>query len=148
MTPRRLIRTVVILATFAAGLIALSAFAQSGVAQQIRYGEVVSARPVMVVDQPTGQGAQVGSTAGAVAGYALAKRGDRWLGSLLGGVVGGAAGHAVEKKAKKKKGWELIIRLDSGEEIGLEVPGQGEELRPGDRIRLMTGHGHTKVSKM
>ena len=55
--------------------------AQSGTMQQIRYGEIVSAEKGIVVDQPTGRGAQTGATVGAIAGYALADRGDRWIGS-------------------------------------------------------------------
>jgi outer membrane lipoprotein SlyB len=126
--------------------------AQSGTLQRILYGEVISAEQGIVVDQPTGRGAQTGATVGAVAGYALADRGDRWIGSLLGGALGGAAGHAAEKSAKKKPGWELIIRLDSGEEIGVQVPVKKKDrnkvlYRPGDRVRMMTGpNGKTQVT--
>lgn len=128
--------------------------AQSGTMQRILYGEVVSAIQGIVKEQPTGRGAQTGATVGAIAGYALADRGDRWIGSLLGGVLGGAAGHAAEKSAKKKPGWELIIRLDSGEEIGVQVPVKKKDrnkvlYRPGDRVRLMTGpDGRTQVAPL
>jgi outer membrane lipoprotein SlyB len=126
--------------------------AQSGTMQRILYGKVVSAEQGIVEDQPTGRGAQTGATVGAIAGYALADHGDRWIGSLLGGVVGGAAGHGAEKAAKKKPGWNLIIRLDSGEEIGVQVPVKKKDrdevlYRPGDRVRLMTGpNGQTQVT--
>jgi outer membrane lipoprotein SlyB len=131
---------------------ALPVAAQSGTMQRIRYGEVVSADQVIVKDQATGRGAQTGATVGAIAGYALADRGDRWIGSLLGGVLGGAAGHAAEKSAKKRPGWELIIRLDNGEEIGLQVPSPKKKkhrqtFKPGDRVRMMVGpNGQTKVT--
>jgi outer membrane lipoprotein SlyB len=127
-----------------------SADAQSSTMQRILYGEVVSAEQVVIQDKATGRGAQTGATVGAIAGYALADRGDRWLGSLLGGALGGAAGHAAERSAKKKPGWELIIRLDSGEEIGLQIPRKKRDktqYKPGDKIRMMTGPGgRTKVS--
>jgi outer membrane lipoprotein SlyB len=126
------------------------AAAQSRTVQRILYGEVVSAERVVIEDRATGRGAQTGATVGAIAGYALADRGDRWLGSLLGGALGGAAGHAAERSAKKKPGWELIIRLDSGEEIGIEVPAQKKDktqYNPGDKVRMMTGPGgETKVT--
>jgi outer membrane lipoprotein SlyB len=126
--------------------------AQSGTMQRILYGEVVSATQGIVKDQATGRGAQTGATVGAIAGYALADSGDRWIGSLLGGVLGGAAGHAAEKSAKKRPGWELIIRLDSGEEIGVQVPVKKKDrnkvlYKSGDRVRLMTGpDGRTQVT--
>ena len=126
--------------------------AQSGTMQRIQYGEVVSAEQVIVRDHATGRGAQTGATVGAIAGYALSDRGDRWIGSLLGGVLGGAAGHAAERSAKKRPGWSLIIRLDSGEEVGVQIPSprkkrNRQHFRPGNRVRMMTGpDGRTQVT--
>jgi outer membrane lipoprotein SlyB len=119
--------------------------AQAGVAKSIRYGTVVSIEQTVVVVKSGGSG-QVGATIGAVAGYALSDGRDRWLGSLLGGVAGGAAGRAASKR--KKKGWELIIKVEGGEEIAIEVPGKKKEFSEGDRVRLTTGPGGaTKVTK-
>jgi outer membrane lipoprotein SlyB len=129
-----------------------TAEAQSQTMQRILYGEVVSAERITIRDAPTGRGAQAGSTVGAVAGYALADGRDRWLGALVGGVLGGAAGNAAEKAKKKKPGWELIIRLENGEEIGVQVPMNKKNraiYTPGDRVRIMSGpNGQTKVTKV
>jgi outer membrane lipoprotein SlyB len=126
--------------------------AQSQTMQRILYGEVLSAERITIRDAPTGRGAQAGSTVGAVAGYALADGRDRWLGALVGGVLGGAAGNAAEKAKKKKPGWELIIRLENGEEIGVQVPMNKKNraiYKPGDRVRMMSGpNGQTKVTKV
>ena len=122
--------------------------AQSASIESILYGEIVSAEQTIVVDKATGTGARAGSTVGAVAGYALADNGDRWIGSLLGGVVGGGVGHAAEKKARKKKGWTLVILLDGGEEIGIELPNRKERFETGDRVRLMRGSARTQVTKV
>jgi outer membrane lipoprotein SlyB len=126
--------------------------AQSQTMQRILYGEVVSAERITIRDAPTGRGAQAGSTVGAVAGYALADGRDRWLGALVGGVLGGAAGNAAEKAKKKKPGWELIILLDNGEEVGVQVPMEKKNrgiYTPGDRVRMMSGpNGRTKVTKV
>ena len=125
--------------------------AQSQTMQRILYGEVVSAERITIRDGPTGRGAQAGSTIGAVAGYALADGRDRWLGALVGGVLGGAAGNSAEKARKKKPGWELIILLDNGEEVGVQVPMNKRNraiYTPGDRVRMMSGpNGQTKVTK-
>jgi outer membrane lipoprotein SlyB len=126
--------------------------AQSQTMQRILYGEVLSAERITIRDAPTGRGAQTGSTVGAVAGYALADGRDRWLGALVGGVLGGAAGNAAEKAGKKKAGWELIIRLENGEEVAVQVPMKKKSravYAPGDRVRMMSGpNGQTKVSKV
>jgi outer membrane lipoprotein SlyB len=126
--------------------------AQSQTMQRILYGEVVSAERITIRDAPTGRGAQAGSTVGAVAGYALADGRDRWVGALVGGVLGGAAGNAAEKAKKKRPGWELIIRLENGEEVGVQVPMEKKSravYAPGDRVRMMSGpNGQTKVTKV
>jgi len=129
-----------------------TAEAQSQTMQRILYGEILSAERITIRDKPTGRGAQSGSTIGAVAGYALADRGDRWLGALVGGVLGGAAGNAAEKAKKKKPGWELIILLDNGEEVGIQVPMNKKNrgiFTPGDRVRMTSGpNGETRVNKV
>ena len=126
--------------------------AQSQTMQRILYGEILSAERITIRDRPTGRGAQSGSTIGAVAGYALADRGDRWLGALVGGVLGGAAGNAAEKAKKKKPGWDLIILLDNGEEVGIQVPMNKKNrgiFTPGDRVRMTSGpNGETRVNKV
>jgi len=126
--------------------------AQSQTMQRILYGEVVTAERITIQDRPTGRGAQSGSTIGAVAGYALADGRDRWLGALVGGVLGRAAGNAAEKAKKKKPGWDLIIRLDNGEEVGIQVPMNKKNrgiFTPGDRVRMTTGpNGETRVNKV
>lgn len=127
-----------------------TAVAQSNAMQKIRYGEVVSVEETVVEVKAGGSGAQVGATVGAVAGYALVGGRDRWLGGLLGGVLGGAAGKASDRRARKKKGWQLIIRMEeTGEEIGVQVPGKKKEHSAGDRVRLLTGPGgETQVKKV
>ena len=126
--------------------------AQSQTMQRILYGEVMSAERITIRDAPTGRGAQAGSTIGAVAGYALADGRDRWLGALVGGVLGGAAGNAAEKAKKKKPGWDLIILLDNGEEVGIQVPMNKKNrgvFSPGSRVRLTSGpNGETRVNKI
>ena len=115
--------------------------AQANVAKTIRYGEVIAVDQAVVKTRSTGTGATVGATAGAVAGYALADHGDRWLGGLLGGVLGGAAGKAAEGASRKKKGWSVIVKIDDGGEIAIDIPGKKKQYNPGDRVRIMTGPG-------
>ena len=136
----------------AASMQAPTADAQSQTMQRILYGEVLSAERITIRDRPTGRGAQTGSTIGAVAGYALADGRDSWLGALVGGVLGGAAGNAAEKSKKKKPGWDLIILLDNGEEVGIQVPMNRKNrgiFTPGDRVRMTSGpNGETRVNKV
>jgi outer membrane lipoprotein SlyB len=125
------------------------ALAQSNQPQKIRYGTITALDRAVVEVETSGSGGQVGATVGAVAGYALADGRDRWLGALAGGVLGGAAGRAAERGARKRKGWQLIIRLEeTGEEIGVPIPGKKKPFEVGDRVRLLTSPGgKTQVTR-
>lgn len=132
---------------FGVVLLAAAAAAQSNTVQSIQYGTVMAADPVTIQDRPSGRGARTGSTVGAVAGAAIAKRGDRWFGALVGGVAGGAIGRAGDRAGSVKQGTELIIKLEkSGEEVAIQLPGK-LELQPGDRVRLTTGPNGTRVAR-
>ena len=116
--------------------------AQGNVQQKIRYGTITAVEETVIEVRGGGSGGHTGATVGAVAGYALADGNDRWLGALVGGALGGAAGRSASKAARKKKGWQLIIQLEeTGEEIGVQVPGKKKKYNSGDRVRLMTGPG-------
>jgi outer membrane lipoprotein SlyB len=121
--------------------------AQSNVMQRIQYGEVVSAQPVVIQDRPSGRGGATGSTIGAIAGAAIAERGDGLLGALIGGAIGGAVGRAADRSKATKRGTELIIRLDSGDDVAIQIHGDAEYI-PGDRVRLTSGPNGTQVQRV
>jgi outer membrane lipoprotein SlyB len=132
----------------AAGLIACVLVAgpvlgQANVEQTIRYGTVVDMeKTTVVVKGSGGSGAQTGATVGAVAGYAAAKGGDEWLGALAGGALGAAVGRGAQNAARKKKGYQLIIKLEgTGQEIGVQVVGKKVDYGVGDRVRMFSGQG-------
>jgi outer membrane lipoprotein SlyB len=147
MTERRLPATSVYVTLAVLSLLAITTTltpqvsAQANVAQTIRYGEIVAVDQAVVETKMSNTGATVGSTAGAVAGYALADSGDRWLGGLLGGVLGGAAGRGAEKASRKKKGWTVIVKIDNGGEIAVDIPGKKRTYNAGERVRIMTSPG-------
>ena len=103
--------------------------AQSNTMQRIRYGVVVSAEQVIVRDRATGRGAQTGATVGAIAGYALADRGDRWIGSLLGGALGGVAGGGQLERALGRLRPEQPDAAGAGQ-VAVGARGAGDQLRP------------------
>ena len=121
--------------------------AQSNVMQRIQYGEVLSAQSVVIQDRPSRRGGAVGSTVGAIAGAAIARRGDGLLGAMIGGAIGGAVGRAADRAGSTKGGTELVIRLDSGDEVAIQVPGE-QQYYAGDRVRLTSGPRGTDVQRV
>ena len=67
-SPTRRARTLLICGLLIGSLLFAPVFPQAAVMQQIRYGTVVSVSQAVVKTGPTGVGAAVGGTAGALAG--------------------------------------------------------------------------------
>jgi outer membrane lipoprotein SlyB len=99
---------------------------------------------VEAVNQRTEQGktSGVGAVGGAVAGGLLGNqvgKGDGNTVATVGGAIaGGVIGHQVEKQMKKKKVWDVVVRLDDGSTrtaTYAERPG----FAVGDRVRFEAG---------
>jgi len=121
--------------------------AQSNTVQSVSYGTVVSAKAVTIQDKPDSGKVAGGAAVGVVAGAALAGPGRHFAGAVVGGIAGAAIGGAVAESESVKPGVELVIRLESGQEIAIQIPGQQTFLQ-GDRVRLTTGPNGTKVDRV
>ena len=121
--------------------------AQSNTVQSVSYGTVVAAKAVTIQDKPDSSKAVGGAAVGAVAGAAIAGHGRHFGGAIIGGMAGAAVGSAVAKSESVKPGTELIIKLESGQEIAIQIPGQ-QNFLAGDRVRLTSGPNGTKVERV
>ncbi len=126
---------------------AASLAAQSNQLQSVSYGTIVSVKAVTIQDKPSGSKAAGGAMVGAVAGAAIAGHGHHFGGAVVGGMVGAAVGSAADKAESVKPGTELIIKLDSGQEVAIQIPGEQKFLQ-GDRVRLTSGQSGTKVERV
>ncbi len=113
--------------------------------QIVRMATVESVREVTIDRQPTGVGTGAGAVVGGVAGSNVGKGKGAIVGTVLGAVVGGVAGHAIEGQVAKVKGVELTVRLDNGE-LRAIVQEADEVFHPGERVRLLSSGGTTRVS--
>jgi len=145
--------TVAVLAT---GLLVLAGCAgsQSGSAysrsqtrgeMHVRMGVVESVRQVMIEGTQSGVGAVAGGVVGGVAGSDIGHGKGSTVGSVLGAVLGGVAGQAIEERVSKKDGLEITIKLDGGQIIAVTQEAD-EQFHPGERVRVLSGSGATRVS--
>src|SRR5712664_3309423 len=88
--------------------------------QSVAYGTIESVRPVRLNEDHGG----VGTAAGAIGG--------------------GLAGNALERNATAQSGTEIVVRLDSGATIAV-VQGASEQFEAGQRVRVLTGRGGSRV---
>ena len=113
--------------------------------QTVRMGVVESVRQVNIEGSKSGVGAVAGGVAGGVAGSNIGGGKGSTIGSILGAVVGGVAGNAVEQGVTKKPGLEITVKLDNGELRAITQEAD-ETFRPGERVRLLSGSGVTRVT--
>lgn len=111
----------------------------------VRMGVVESVRPVVIAGSKSAVGTGAGAIIGGIAGSKVGQGRGSDVGAVLGAVVGGIAGSAVEEKTTRKNGLEITIRLESGGLIAVTQEAD-EQFNPGDRVRIVSGGGTTRVS--
>ena len=113
--------------------------------QSVRFGVVDSIRPVRINPGETGVGAATGAALGGIAGSQVGGGSGQVAGAIGGAVLGGIIGSNVERSANERQGVEITVLLDSGQYIAV-VQDADEHFRPGDRVRVISGHGTTRVT--
>ena len=120
--------------------------AQTRGEQTVRMGVVESVRQVTIEGSKSGVGTLAGGAIGGVAGSNIGggSRGSA-IGTILGAVAGGVAGNAIEQGTSKTQGLEITVKLDNGE-LRAMTQEADEAFRPGERVRLLSGSGVTRVT--
>jgi outer membrane lipoprotein SlyB len=113
--------------------------------QEVQMGVVESVREVRLEGTKSGVGTMAGAVTGGVAGSTIGHGKGSVVGSVLGAVAGGVAGTAIEKSATREKGVEITVKLDGGRLIAI-TQAADEQFRVGDRVRVLSGSGVTRVS--
>ena len=113
--------------------------------QSVRFGVVESVRDVRINPRETGVGTAGGAVLGGIAGSNVGGGSGQVAGAVGGAILGGIIGHNVEESANERQGVEITVHLDTGKYIAV-VQGADEAFRPGDRVRVLTGRGTTRVT--
>lgn len=116
--------------------------------QIVRIGTVESVRAVTIQKaQTSGAGVAAGGALGGVAGSTIGGGRGSVLAAIGGGLLGAMAGNAVENQMGKSQGLEIVVRLDNGE---TRVVAQAADVHisPGQRVRMISGNGPTRVVPM
>jgi len=123
-------------------------YGQAQQEQVVRYGTVVSVRPVVIQnDRSSGVGMIAGGALGGVAGNAIGGGTGRTITTVGGAILGGLLGNTIENQVGKTQGLEITVRLDNGE---TRVVAQAADVSfsSGQRVRLISGGGPTRVVPM
>jgi outer membrane lipoprotein SlyB len=117
--------------------------------QTVQYGTVEDVRMVVIEGTKTPVGSAAGAAIGGIAGSSVGDGKGAAIATVVGAVAGGLAGGAVEEQVTKSQGVELIVRLDNSDKLVAIVQKYQADLsfHPGDRVRLMTVNGQTRVAQ-
>ena len=113
--------------------------------QSVRFGVVESVREVRIDPHQTGVGTAGGAALGAIAGSNVGGGSGQVAGAIGGAILGGIIGQNVERSPNERRGLELTVLLDSGKYVAV-VQEADEDFRAGDRVRILSGRGATRVS--
>lgn len=114
--------------------------------QTVRLGVVESVRQITIEGSRTPIGAVAGGAIGGIGGANVGGGRGSTIGSILGAVAGGVAGSLIEERATRKDGLEITVRLENGELRAITQEAD-ETFKPGERVRLLSGGGVTRVSR-
>ena len=115
----------------------------------VRFATVESVRPVRIstnAGQPIGLGAAGGAALGALAGTAFGGGRGQVATGILGGIGGAVAGNALENRVAMRDGVEITVLLDTGELRAVTQAASGDFFHPGQRVRLVSSGGITRVT--
>jgi outer membrane lipoprotein SlyB len=111
----------------------------------VRLGVVESVRVVTLEGTKSGTGTVAGAAVGGIAGSNIGGGKGQIVGAILGAVAGGMAGSAIEEGVTKKTALEITVKLDNGQ-LTAVVQEADEPFHPGEKVRILSGGGATRVT--
>ena len=113
--------------------------------QTVRMGVVESVRSVTIEGTKTPIGTIAGGAIGGIGASAIGSGRGSAVAAVAGAVAGGLLGAAAEEGLTRQEGVEITVRLDNGE-LRAIVQEADQEFQPGQRVRLLTSGGITRVT--
>ena len=116
--------------------------------QTVCMGTIESLRPVKIEGTKTPIGGGAGAIVGGVAGSGVGGGRGSVVAAVIGAVAGGLLGSAAEEGITRTQGVEITVREDDGSmRAYVQQVQENEIFRVGDRVRIMTVDGTSRVTR-
>jgi len=116
--------------------------------QHFKVGTVVSVHKVRIEGTKSPVGTTAGTIVGGIAGSGASSGKTGQVAAVLGAVVGGVVGSAAEEAYTRENGFEYSIKLEDGNYISVvQAASKDEDIKPGDKVRVIESDGVTRVVK-
>lgn len=121
---------------------------QARTEQSVRMGTIEAVREVQIEGTKSGIGAVAGGVTGGIAASTIGHGTGSAVAAAVGAIAGGLVGSAAEEGLTKSSGLELVVKLDNGQTIAVvQAVDANTTFQPGDRVRVLSGQGITRVSR-
>ncbi|MFO1381937.1 MAG: glycine zipper 2TM domain-containing protein [Chitinivorax sp.] len=118
------------------------------VMQTVQRATVTSVRLVKLEGTNSGIGTVAGAGLGGIAGSEMGRGRGSAAGAIAGVVLGGIIGTAMENKGTQTQGIEVTVKMNDGREVAIvQEHNPNEMFQVGERVRLITVRGETRVAK-
>lgn len=115
--------------------------------QTVRLGTVEMLRPVKIEGTKTPIGAGAGAVVGGVAASGIGSGRGSAVAAVIGALAGGMLGSMTEEGLTRTQGVEITVREDDGTlRAYVQQVQENEVFRVGDRVRIMTVDGTSRVA--
>lgn len=116
--------------------------------QHFKVGVVESVHKVRIEGTKSQIGTTAGTIVGGIAGSGASKGKTGEVAAVLGAVVGGVVGAAAEEGYTREDGIEITIKMEDGSFISIvQTVGDHEEIKAGDKVRVIESDGVARVTK-
>ncbi|MDT3720432.1 hypothetical protein [Pseudomonas oryzihabitans] len=115
--------------------------------QTVRTGTITALRPVTIEGTKSPVGAGAGAVVGGIGGSAIGGGRGSFVTAIIGAVAGGLLGAATEEGFTKANGVEITVKEDDGgTRAYVQAVNKGEMFRVGERVRILTVNGTSRVA--
>lgn len=144
-----LFATLVLLSGCATRSLQSDAYSRSEARQlyTVQTGTLESIRMVRLEGRSSSVGTIAGGLIGGLMGNSVGGGNGRKLMTVLGALAGAGTGAAFEKNATASQAVEILVKLDSGQQVVIVQEISEEQLRLGQRVRIVSdGRTHRVTS--
>lgn len=116
-------------------------------AQPVAFGRVEAVRQVDIRPGQTRLGMATGAVLGGLAGSQIGGgTAANVAGGVAGAVAGGALGSALQG-SQRTHGIEVTVTVDAGQTVAIVQPGDINDFRVGDRVRVVGDADNARVTR-
>lgn len=120
----------------AGATLALALAANGAMAKCNNCGTITNMKTVQIKGEGTGLGAVAGGVLGGVLGHQVGGGRGKDVATVAGAAGGAYAGHQVEKNAKSKTQYQVIVKLETGESRTFTY-NSATAYKVGDKIKVV-----------